>query len=95
VTIPPAGGYLGQRVREAAGRAAWNITDLWIAAFAIGGTLSVAELAGVLSGTSALTAAQYDLLAMALNDHFDVTGRPLIPYADQVTDPQTSGHHPL
>lgn len=84
MTDSPAGTSLARLLRQATGRAAWNTTDLWIAAFAIGGNLSVAELRGVLDGAPAPTAAEYDLLATALNEHFQLAGSPLMPYADQV-----------
>jgi hypothetical protein len=60
-----------------------TVANLWLRYVTLGGTATRAQLRGVLGGKLKLGAAQYDVLAHALNERFvemDL-GYP-VPYAD-------------
>jgi hypothetical protein len=50
---------------EAAG---WTSTDLWLAAFALGGDLSAGDIGEITGGRRAVGRADWDVLAAAIND---------------------------
>jgi hypothetical protein len=62
---------------EAAG---WTPTDLWLAAFALGGNLSAADIGEITAGSRSVDRYDWDVLAAAINDGC----------ADQGVDPPMS-----
>ena len=48
----------------------WSTTDLWLAALALGADLSWADIDTIRSGERVVSQVEYDLLAIALNEHF-------------------------
>jgi hypothetical protein len=64
--------------------AGWDVTDLWFAAFALGGDLTPTELAEITAGDRPIGHADYDVLAAALNDEFADQGmdHPVPYWAD-------------
>lgn len=52
----------------------WGVSDLWVAAVAIGGALSHSDVGQITSGERFATPAEHDVLAAAFNDHFAGSG---------------------
>jgi hypothetical protein len=65
----------GQQLRDRAGDADWDDTDLWIASVALGSNLALGEVNAITSGDRTPTRAQYEVLAAALNEHFTTHGQ--------------------
>jgi len=59
---------------EAAG---WTSTDLWLAAFALGGDLTATDIGEIAAGHRAVKRIDWDVLAAAIND--DCAERGLDP----------------
>jgi hypothetical protein len=51
-------------------RAGWSVSDLWFAAFGLGGNLSQDAIRDITTGQRAVSRVDYDVLAAALNDEF-------------------------
>lgn len=61
--------------------ARWASADLWVATVALGGRLDASDVASITSGRRPPTPAEYDLLAVALNECLDDRGQDHpIPY---------------
>jgi hypothetical protein len=56
-------------IRRAAIAAHWDVEALWLASSAIGGSTSLREVTGIISGVIAPTLVEYNNLAVALNDN--------------------------
>jgi hypothetical protein len=80
-TAPRRTGALLDRALAMAGR---SRVELWVAYFAIGGTLGLPEVEEVLDEARPVGPVDHDLLAMALNDWFGDAGfgRPVELWAD-------------
>jgi hypothetical protein len=48
--------------------AGWTNTDLWLAAFALGGDLSAADIGAITAGHRSVGRLDWDVLAAAIND---------------------------
>jgi hypothetical protein len=48
--------------------AGWTNTDLWLAAFALGGNLSAADIGDITAGNRSVGRQDWDVLAAAIND---------------------------
>jgi hypothetical protein len=48
--------------------AGWTNTDLWLAAFALGGDLSAADIGDIAAGRRSVGRVDWDVLAAAIND---------------------------
>ena len=48
--------------------AGWTNADLWLAAFALGGDLSAADIGEIAAGARAVSRVDWDVLAAAIND---------------------------
>jgi hypothetical protein len=46
----------------------WTNTDLWLAAFALGGDLSAADIGEITAGNRSVGRQDWDVLAAAIND---------------------------
>lgn len=57
-------------IRHGLRLARWNISDLWVASVAIGGGFSHHDIDQIAAGDRPATAAEHDILALALNEHF-------------------------
>jgi hypothetical protein len=75
-------------IRFGLGLTDWTISDLWIAAAGIGGSLSRRDVDDIASGRRAATPIQHDILATALNEHLlDQSGGRPIHYWRQLQPP--------
>lgn len=69
-------------LEEARLLAAISVGQLWWAYLAIGGSASLTDVAGFLSGSLQPERDQYDFVAQALNDHFVDAGMDhRVPYS--------------
>jgi hypothetical protein len=50
--------------------AGWSTAELWLAAVALGGNLTHADIDSIRIGRRRVSQVEYDLLAVALNEHF-------------------------
>jgi hypothetical protein len=57
-------------IRNGLRLARWTISDLWIAAVAIGGAFSHHDIDQIASGQRQATPTEHDILAAAMNEHF-------------------------
>jgi hypothetical protein len=48
----------------------WSTTELWLAAVALGTDLAQVDIASIRTGERAASRVEYELLAVALNEHF-------------------------
>jgi hypothetical protein len=59
-------GYLRDGLRGAN----WFVTDLWIAAVGIGGSMDLKDVQNIASGQREPSRREYDVLAVALNEQY-------------------------
>ncbi len=72
-----------QVLEEARRRAAIPIEDLWLRYFSLGGRASPLELEAFLRGALHPEAAEYNMIAHALNEHYMLRGENHpVPYAE-------------
>ena len=78
-------------VLEAArAEAGLSMQDLWVAYYSLGGISGEAQLAAQLTGSGQMSAAEYDIIAHALNEHFldkGATTRCPTPRTSRRADP--------
>jgi hypothetical protein len=64
----------GREIRDGVHDACWTDTDLWIASIALGGSLDLGDVIAITAGDRPPTRRQYDVFAVALNEHFGDLG---------------------
>lgn len=58
-----------EHLRDGLRRAQWSTGDLWVASLALGGRLGAGDVDDITSGRQAPQAAEYELLALTLNEY--------------------------
>lgn len=77
---------VGRHLRDGLLRARWSVADLWIASLALGGRLLAAEVDDITSGLQVPKAAEYELLALTLNEYLrERDGRASVPYWSELS----------
>jgi hypothetical protein len=78
------GAYLHHLMQESQ----WRISDLWVAALAIGGLMLHDDVDRITSSRRLPSQAEYGVLALALNEHFSELGldHPVVGW-DELTAP--------
>jgi hypothetical protein len=70
-----------EHLRSGLHDARWSNLDLWLATISLGGRMAMADVAEITSGQHAPTPAEYDLLALAINEWLrDLGPYRLLPY---------------
>lgn len=77
-----------QDLRDGMRELDWLPADLWVASVAVGGRLHLVDVAGITSGLRRPSRAEYNMLAVALNERYmDLGANHPIAYWDLPSEP--------